>query len=82
MKKKNQFSSILMNGCLAFAILFFISVCKRSAEDQSVTAGIKGIHALLLVSENYGLNYFLMRDVFDQFGWKVTHTGVLESITA
>jgi len=82
MKKKNQFSPILMNGCLAFAILFFISVCKRSAEDQSVTAEIKGIHALLLVSENYGLNYFLMRDVFDQFGWKVTHTGVLESITA
>ncbi len=42
----------------------------------------KEIRALLLISKNYGLNYFLMRDVFDQFGWKVIHTGVLDSITA
>ena len=42
----------------------------------------KEIQLLMLFSKNYGLNYFLMRDVFDQFGWKVVHTGVLDSITA
>lgn len=80
--RKKRVVLIILAGSLAVSVFFFISVCKRSTTDESASGESKGVHALLLVSKNYGLNYFLMRDVFDQFGWKVTHTGVLESITA
>ncbi len=45
-------------------------------------SGKKDVRVLLLASKNFGLNYFLMRDVFDQFGWKIVQTGVTDSITA
>ncbi len=82
MGKKNNSLLIILAGSLIFAVFLLISVCKRSSTDERASGESKGIHALLLVSKNYGLNYFLMRDVFDQFGWQVTHTGVSESITA
>lgn len=40
------------------------------------------MNILLLVSRNYGANYFLYRDIFEQYGWKVTHGGVLKEIPA
>jgi putative intracellular protease/amidase len=80
--KKDSSLFIILAGSLIFTIFLLISACKKSPTDESVSGESKGVHALLLVSKNYGLNYFLMRDVFDQFGWKVTHTGVSESITA
>jgi len=64
---------------LSFA--FFNTACQNK-EIGSTPSDKKDIHALFLVSKNYGLNYFLMRDVMDQLGWRVSHTGVLESITA
>lgn len=82
MGKKSYPLLIVLAGSLFFALFSLNSVCKRGSMDESVSRETKGVHALLLVSKNYGLNYFLMRDVFDQFGWQVTHTGVLESITA
>jgi putative intracellular protease/amidase len=82
MGKKNSFIFIILAGALVVSVFSLMSACKRITMDESVSGEGEGVHALLLVSENYGLNYFLMRDVFDQFGWKVTHTGVLESITA
>lgn len=41
-----------------------------------------GIHALFLVPRNVGANYYLMRDVIEEYGWNVTHTGALDTITA
>jgi putative intracellular protease/amidase len=35
-----------------------------------------GVHALLIVPDQYGANYFLMKDNFEWFGWQVTTTGV------
>jgi hypothetical protein len=43
---------------------------------------MKSINILTLISKNYGLNNFLMWDVFDQYGWNITTTGVLDSIPA
>jgi len=82
MGRKNSSLFIVLAGSLIFIVFSLIGVCKRNSTDESLSGESRGVHALLLVSKNYGLNYFLMRDVFDQFGWKVTHTGVLESITA
>ncbi|MFH2035407.1 MAG: DJ-1/PfpI family protein [Candidatus Zixiibacteriota bacterium] len=41
-----------------------------------------GINALILVPKNFGLNYQLLREEIDQYGWNVYHTGVSDTITA
>ncbi len=69
---------IVFMGVIAVLILTACGEGERGAK----LAERKDIRTLWLVSKNYGLNYFLMRDVFDQFGWRVIHTGVLDSITA
>jgi hypothetical protein len=38
-----------------------------------------GINILLLVNNPYGANYFLNRDVFEQYGWNLTHAAVSEA---
>ncbi|MBN2225935.1 MAG: DJ-1/PfpI family protein [candidate division Zixibacteria bacterium] len=47
---------------------------------DSVRSDISGINVLLLMNRNYGVNYFLSRDLMEQDGWHVTHTGVLDTI--
>ncbi len=42
----------------------------------------KGITALLVMARYFGLNYFLNKDVFEQYGWNLIHTGALDSIPA
>jgi hypothetical protein len=54
----------------------------RNNNTKGEMLGKKDIRALFLVSKNYGLNYFLMRDVMDLYGWKVIHTGVSDYIEA
>lgn len=60
---------------VVFTIVVIVVTCALTESKK------KEISVLLLVSRNYGLNYFLMRDVFDQYGWNVVHTGVLDTIT-
>ncbi len=78
--KRSIRNKVLIVFVSASTLLAFAACAggKRSLEMHEK----KEIRALWLVSKNYGLNYFLMRDVFDQFGWQVIHTGVLDSITA
>jgi putative intracellular protease/amidase len=82
MTKKNDFflSGILVGGAVLFLIVSSMG-CRANRSNEEVS-GKKGIRALYLVSKNYGLNYFLMRDVMDQYGWRVFQTGVLDSIPA
>ena len=68
-------------GCLALFVILSILACQKSGVDEGKYEK-KEIRALFLVGKNYGLNYFLMRDAIDLFGWRVVHTGVLDSITA
>lgn len=58
--------------------VLLLSTChpgKRSPETDS-------INILLLTGKNYGLNTFLMQDVFDAYGWNIVTSGVEDSITA
>jgi putative intracellular protease/amidase len=81
MKKSVLSGSCFIRGILFLGLVFFTSSCQDKG-TLSVSSGKKDIRVLLLVSKNYGLNYFLIRDVLDQFGWKVVHTGVLDEIPA
>jgi len=71
----------LSNHLAVIAICFIIA---GSAVNQSYAqdSSDKGVNALLLMSRDYGVNYFLNRDVFEQYGWNITHTGVLDTIPA
>ncbi|HUS86795.1 MAG TPA: DJ-1/PfpI family protein [Bacteroidales bacterium] len=42
---------------------------------------LKGINLLVLLDNKFGANYFLNRDVFEQYGWNVTIAGLSDSIT-
>jgi putative intracellular protease/amidase len=66
-------------------ILLFTGLTVLMGRMACRTGGMKSddkdVNALFLMSKNYGLNYFLLRDVLDQYGWKVTHAGVMDTIT-
>jgi putative intracellular protease/amidase/ABC-type dipeptide/oligopeptide/nickel transport system permease subunit len=81
MKGKRSICNKLLIVLMSVIAALIFSACGEG-ERSAKMAEKKEIRALWLVSKNYGLNYFLMRDVFDQFGWKVIHTGVLDSISA
>jgi len=61
---------------LIICSLFSLHCIKSSKQELKNT----GINALLLVPKNFGANYFLMKDVIEEYGWNVTHTGVLDTI--
>jgi putative intracellular protease/amidase len=67
-----------MKKIIIFSIIIFILIVSVGCQDTER----KEINALLLVSRNYGLNYFLMRDNFDEYGWSITFAGVRDTITA
>lgn len=81
MKKGGFIYPGVLIGCVALLVILCVNACQKSEMDGEAS-GKREIRALFLVSKNYGLNYFLMRDVIDQFGWRVVHTGVLDSIAA
>jgi putative intracellular protease/amidase len=57
----------------------------RAAPDPggaSRTSGGSGeVKALLLVTNRYGANFNLLRDVMDSFGWETTVVGVTPTVT-
>lgn len=63
-------------------ILIMTTGCENGGNNSINNTKDDGINALILVPKNHGLNYQLMREVIDQYGWNVTHTGVFDTITA
>jgi hypothetical protein len=47
---------------------------------QTANQGNLGVDVLFLMSRGYGVNYFLDRDRFEEMGWNVIHTGVIDTI--
>jgi putative intracellular protease/amidase len=60
------FKAVLI--CLFFTIL---TASMTKAEN---------IKVLLIISNNYGANYYLKYDDFEQFGWEVTTAGVTRTV--
>lgn len=82
MGKKNGIVHLkVFAACAVFCLIISSTGCRGDKESEAAT-GKKDIRALFLISKNYGLNYFLMRDVLDEFGWRITQTGVSDSIAA
>lgn len=66
------------------SILFVLTatffVCREAGNTD--TKDSDGVNILVLAAKNYGLNSFINRDLMEQYGWKLTYTGVLDSINA
>jgi putative intracellular protease/amidase len=60
-----------VKGIIFCVVFLIISFCTARAEN---------IKILLLMSHNYGANFYLNRDNFEEFGWDVTITGLTQSI--
>jgi putative intracellular protease/amidase len=81
--KKTSFSrKAFVIIAMTFAALMAITACKKTIQEKQAITEPKGINVLLLMSKNYGLNYFLYLDNFRHYGWNITYTGVSNSITA
>ena len=68
---------VLIVSVLFGSLSFGERTDKKSGHIES-----DGVKALLLVARNYGLNYFLSKDIFEQYGWTLVITGALDSIPA
>jgi len=51
-----------------------------SPADADTPAEPNGVRVLFLMSRNYGVNYFLDRDRFEEYGWSVTHAALLDTV--
>jgi hypothetical protein len=60
------------NSVFAIVVMLMAISCVRERKQ--------GINALVLVPSNTGANYYLMSDVMEEYGWKITHTGVSDTI--
>lgn len=65
----------MTRNCLRVCLIILMLVSCAPRHDN-------GINVLILTPRNLGANYYLLRDVIEEYGWNVTHTGVLDSILA
>lgn len=73
---------IIIPLILVTEFFFAEFACGKKTDAENHKIGSKGVTVLLIVARNYGLNYFLNRDVFEQYGWNLINTGALDSIPA
>jgi len=69
--------------CYVSVIIVVMLIAAGSTTARGETADSTrddGVHALIIVPENYGLNYQLMREAIDQYGWNITLAGVKNEI--
>ncbi|MGB3862228.1 MAG: DJ-1/PfpI family protein, partial [Candidatus Aminicenantaceae bacterium] len=70
-------------GLMLIILFFCITISWNSAiEEKNEATESHGVDVLLLVAQNYGLNYFLNKDAFEQYGWNLIKVGALDSIPA
>jgi putative intracellular protease/amidase len=64
----------------ALAVTLVLTTGYSPLAQPADTSEVHGVRVLFLMSRNYGVNYFLDRDRFEEYGWSVTHTGLLDTV--
>jgi len=80
-KKRTPIFRLAIIFCFAI-VMILCSTCSDGSLPKSKESKNTGINVLLLMEKHYGLNYFLNRDIFEQYGWNVTVAGVSDTIPA
>jgi putative intracellular protease/amidase len=78
-KMKSKFTSGRI--VLAIFVLMLLTFCSTRTESTAKN-GVSCVNVLLIFANNYGLNSFLNRDTFEEYGWDMTYTGVTDSVSA
>jgi len=71
---------VLITSILTITIL--VVSCNVGPGKSSTDPGDSRINILLLMNRDYGANNFLSSDIFEQYGWELTYSGVLKEIPA
>ncbi|MGD9344576.1 MAG: DJ-1/PfpI family protein [Candidatus Aminicenantes bacterium] len=82
MNTMRQITTVLILFVLVAIICSASSVVGKGKNQENGKMSSKEINLLLLVARNYGLNYFLNKDIFEQYGWNLILAGALDSIPA
>jgi len=76
LKRIEYWKNILRIGLIAASCGILFYACNGSPCDPG-----RNTRALVLLSKNWGLNYFLIEDELDNYGWERTEVAVLDSVT-
>ena len=82
MKRMRMQMAFFISIVLVTSFLFRSLSFAERADKKSGPVGLEGIKAFLFVARNYGLNYFLNKDIFEQYGWTLVITGASNAIPA
>ena len=77
---KSVFISLALFPFVLLMIIIIIISCGIGSGSAKMDQRNSGVDLLLLISRDYGANYFLNRDVFEQYGWNITQSGVIKEI--
>jgi putative intracellular protease/amidase len=69
---KKQGVKMFKKSCMMIVVIFATMSC--------VSERNQGVNILMLTPQSLGANYYLLRDVIEEYGWDVTHTGVSDTI--
>lgn len=72
---KSVFISLALFPFVLLMIIIIIISCGIGSGSAKMDQRNSGVDLLLLISRDYGANYFLNRDVFEQYGWNITQSG-------
>ena len=67
-------------GVLIVSILATILVALIGCSAPPVERVSSGKNILGVVPHGFGINYYLLQDVMDQYGWNVTYAGLTDSV--
>lgn len=76
MRKINEHLKIIL---ILFLILLAFLIFISCSDDSHLTSQKDGLHILFLMSRSIGANNFLIRNVFEEYGWQVTRTVVADA---
>ena len=65
----------------AVVLVTLFTGCSRNPEYVGSLEQKPGVNVLMLMNDNFGLNYMLMLDNLELKGWKLTHIGTSSEIT-
>ena len=67
----------LMPVILALCLLTTLTTGVSAGQEQPRTGDL---HLLLIMPNNYGANYYILRDILEQYGWCLTTTAVTPTV--
>lgn len=63
----------------SISLMFFVLIYSISCINKNEIRTTPSLKALFLIPDNYGANYFLMRDAYEHMGWEITQVSITDT---